>query len=66
MITSRQLFYSRNTNLSVNDIYMLAQRDTYYLGILILVVALIIVILLPHSIILNKIENFTHSESINK
>jgi EmrB/QacA subfamily drug resistance transporter len=64
MLTSRQLFYNRNTNLSVNDIYILAQRDIYYFGILVLVVALIIVFLLPHSIILNKIENVTHRESI--
>jgi MFS family permease len=64
MLTSRQLFYNRNTNLSVNDIYILAQRDIYYFGILVLVVALIIVFLLPHPIILNKIENVTHRESI--
>jgi hypothetical protein len=35
ILTSCQLVYNKNTNLSVKDIYLLAQRDTYYFGILI-------------------------------
>lgn len=50
ILTSRQLVYNKNTNLSVKDIYLLAQRDTYYFGILILIVALVFVFLLPRSI----------------
>lgn len=58
MLTYRQMVYNKNINLGVNDIYLLAQRDTYYFGILILIAALILVFLLPHSIISNKKEYF--------
>lgn len=50
ILTSRQIVYNKNTNLSVKDIYLFAQRDTYYFGILILIVALVFVFLLPRSI----------------
>lgn len=49
ILTCRQLFYNKSTNLNHKEIYLLAQRDTYYFGILILIVAIIIVFLLPHS-----------------
>lgn len=49
ILTSRQLVYNQNTTLSSNGTYLLAQRDTYYFGILILVIALILVFMLPHS-----------------
>jgi EmrB/QacA subfamily drug resistance transporter len=49
ILTSRQLIYSKTTNLSDKGVYLLAQRDTYYFGIFILIVALIFVFLLPHS-----------------
>lgn len=49
ILTSRQLFYNKSTNLNHKAIYLLSQRDTYYFGILILIVAIIIVFLLPHS-----------------
>lgn len=46
----RLLVYNENTHLGVKGIYILAQRDTYYFGIIILVIALVFVFLLPHSI----------------
>jgi EmrB/QacA subfamily drug resistance transporter len=49
ILTSRQLIYSKTTNLSDKGVYLLAQRDTYYFGIFILIVALVFVFLLPHS-----------------
>ncbi|MBV7272062.1 MFS transporter [Clostridium sp. PL3] len=47
ILTSRQLFYSHSVKLSSKSIYVLAQRDTYYFGIFILIAALFCVYLLP-------------------
>lgn len=49
ILTSCQLFYSKTTNLSDKSVYLLSQRNTYYFGIIILIIALIFVFLLPHS-----------------
>lgn len=49
ILTSRELAYSKTTNLSQKGVYILAQRDTYYFGIFILIVALIFVYMIPHS-----------------
>lgn len=48
ILSSRQLAYSKTTNLSHKGVYLLAQRDTYYFGIFILIVALIFVYMLPY------------------
>ncbi|MDR3594473.1 MAG: MFS transporter [Clostridium sp.] len=48
ILTSRQLVYNKTPNLSEKGVYLLAQRDTYYFGILILAAALIFVFFLPH------------------
>lgn len=50
ILTSRQIVYSKNTSLGAKEIYLFAQRDTYYFGIFILIVALVFVFLLPRSI----------------
>ncbi|WP_411682399.1 MFS transporter [Clostridium thailandense] len=47
ILTSRQLFYSHSVKFSSKSIYVLAQRDTYYFGIFILITALFFVYLLP-------------------
>lgn len=47
ILTSRQLFYSHSVKFSSKSIYVLAQRDTYYFGIFILIAALFFVYLLP-------------------
>lgn len=49
ILTSRELAYSKTTNLSQEGVYLLAQRDTYYFGIFILIMALIFVYIIPHS-----------------
>lgn len=54
ILASRQLFYSKTSNLDKKTVYLLAQRDTYHFGIFILIMALIFVFLLPNSIIYNK------------
>ena len=49
ILTSRELAYNKTTNLSQKGIYLLAQRDTYYFGIFVLIVALVFVYMIPHS-----------------
>ncbi|WP_411679840.1 MFS transporter [Clostridium thailandense] len=55
ILTSRQLVYNEKTHLGAKGTYLLAQRDTYYFGIVVLVVALIFIFLLPHSVIDKKL-----------
>lgn len=55
ILTYRQLVYSKNTSLSAKDIYLFAQRDTYYFGIFILIVAFVFVFLLPRTITERKL-----------
>lgn len=56
ILAYRQLVYNKNTHLGVKGIYLLAQRDTYYFGIFVLVVALVFVFLLPHSVTNKRLD----------
>lgn len=62
ILASRQLVYNKNTHLGVKCIYLLAQRDTYYFGMIILVVALVLVFLLPHSVTDKKLDDVEKSQ----
>lgn len=57
ILASRQLVYNKKTHLGVKDVYLLAQRDTYYFGIIILLLALIFILLLPTSIKGKRLED---------
>lgn len=54
ILTSRQLLYKDTPNLNDNAVYLLAQRDTYYFGIIVLVIALVIILFLPQTAKNNK------------